>query len=110
MADAVEPARQDVQQEPADELVRCQGHGAVPFGTVTAVVLEAERHPARIERDQPAVGDRDPVRVARQIGKHRLRPRKWRFGVDHPRLVAHERDAVPERPRVGKPGLPAEEP
>lgn len=89
MTDAVDPARQDVQQEPADELVGRQRHGAIPLSAIAAVILEAERHPARVERDQPAVGDRNPVRVARQIGQRRRRTRERRLGIDDPGLLAN---------------------
>ena len=64
MADAVKSPRQDVQQEPADELVGGQRHGAIPLGAVATVVLEAERHAAIVEGEEAAVGDRDPVGVA----------------------------------------------
>jgi len=55
MADAVKAPRQDVQQEPPDELVRGERHGAVAVGAVAAVVLEAERDAPLVECDQPAI-------------------------------------------------------
>ena len=61
MADAMKPAGQHVQQEPTEELVGRQCHRPIPLCSLTAVVLVAERHPTRVERDQPSVGDRDPV-------------------------------------------------
>jgi len=42
--DAVEAARQDVDQEAADELVGRQCHDLLAFGRVATVILIAERH------------------------------------------------------------------
>jgi len=64
VADAVEPARQDVEQEPADKLVGAECHDALAFGTIAAIILVAEGDAAIIERDQPPVRYRDPVGVA----------------------------------------------
>ena len=55
---------QNVDQEPADELVSGQRHGLVPSGTFRAVIFDAERDTARVHSDQAAVGDGDTVRVA----------------------------------------------
>ncbi len=33
MTDAVEAVSQDMEEEAADELVRCEGHDALPLGT-----------------------------------------------------------------------------
>src|SRR5258707_8458061 len=44
-----------------------QGHGLVAGAPLRAIVLPAEGDPALIERNQPLVGDRDTVGVARQI-------------------------------------------
>ena len=42
-ANAVKATRQDVQQEPAHELVRLQRHGLVTRPSAGAVILPAER-------------------------------------------------------------------
>src|SRR3954466_2857834 len=77
VADAVEAVGQDVQQEAADELVRRERHGLDPRAALRAVpgavVLPAERDTAIVEGDEAAVRDRDPMRVARQVGEHGLR-------------------------------------
>src|SRR5690606_37935294 len=70
--DAVEAARQDVDQEAADELVRSQGHDALPFGAGAAIVLVTEGDLIAVKSDEAAVRDRDAVGVAREIGEHRL--------------------------------------
>ena len=50
--DPHEPRRQDVQEEPADELGRLQGHRLLP--PAVGVVLPAERDLAVLQGDQPA--------------------------------------------------------
>src|SRR5438309_1334460 len=50
-----------------DELVRGERHDPVSLGAVTAIVLVAEAHATLVERDEPAVRDRHPMGVARQI-------------------------------------------
>ena len=49
-----------------------------------AIVLPAERDLAVGERDEPAVGDGHPMRVAPEVVEDPLRPAKRRLGVDHP--------------------------
>ena len=65
MADAVEPLGQDVEQEPADELVGGQRHDLLPVGVTPAVILVAEGDAGLVKAKQPAVRDGDAVRVAR---------------------------------------------
>ena len=50
VADAVEAGGQDVDQEPADELVRGQAHDLHAIAALDPVVLPAERHGARHRR------------------------------------------------------------
>ena len=57
MADAMEALRQDVGQEPADELGGRQHHCRVPFGTLDPVVLDLEGHVLGVGRDQAPVGE-----------------------------------------------------
>ena len=52
MADAMEALRQDVHQEAADELVRCERHGFVAGRPLAAVVLPAEGDAAIIQGDE----------------------------------------------------------
>ena len=88
MPDAVEATRQDMEQETADEPVDRERHDLLPIAAVTAVILIAEGDVRFVERDQATVRDGDPVRVARQIGKHCFRPRKGRLGINDPALPA----------------------
>ena len=65
MSDAVLASEQHVDQEPANELICGQGHGRVAARTFEAIVLDAEGDTVRIETDQPAVGNGNPICVAR---------------------------------------------
>jgi len=94
VADAMEAARQDMQEEAADELVRVERHDLLPFGTAPTIILVPEGDASFAEGDQAPVRDRDPVRVARQIGEHGFRSGKRRLGIDHPcvRVSSGEED------------------
>ena len=46
--------------------------------------LVPERDAGRVGGDEAAVGDRDPVRVARQIGQHLLGPGERPLAIDEP--------------------------
>ena len=72
MADAVELGGQDMQQEPSHELVGIERHRLVSRPAPGPVVLPAEGHAVLVHRDEPTVGDRDAVRIARQIGQDRF--------------------------------------
>jgi len=67
VADAVEARRQHVEQEATHELVGVERHGLVARRALVAVVLPAEGDAALVERDQAAVEDGHPMRVARQM-------------------------------------------
>ena len=102
MPDTVEPAGQDVEQEPADELVGGKPHHALPVGSVPAIVLEAHGDASLAERDQPAVRYGDAVGIAREVGEHGLWPGERRLGVDHPALF-------PDRGQIPQEGPPLRE-
>src|SRR3546814_1697242 len=70
VADAVESARQGVEQEAAEELVSRKRHDLLPSGAGLAVVLVPEGDALLIEAEEAAVRYRDPGGVARQIGQH----------------------------------------
>jgi hypothetical protein len=109
VADAMEPARQDVKQEAADELVGRKCHDALPLPAVAPVILVAEGHAGFVEGEQPPVRDGDTVRVAREIGEHRLGAGEGRLGVDGPTLLADRREVTKEGSPLGKGCEAAEE-
>src|SRR5258707_10743206 len=70
----VESVRQDMHQEPPDELVRLERHGLVAAGSLDPVVLVAERDAGRIGGDEAAVGGGAAGGVTGKICQHPLRP------------------------------------
>src|SRR6202022_836985 len=84
MADAMESARQHVDEKTADELVRIERHRLVAIVSIDPIVFPFEGHARSVERGPPGVGDGDAMRVAGQIGQHRLWPAKGALGVDDP--------------------------
>ena len=56
------------------ELVFGDSHGLVARMTLGPIVLPPEGDGVLVVGDETAVGDRDPVGVAREIGEHSLGP------------------------------------
>ena len=73
MSDAVEAARQHVQEKAADELVGVERHRFEPVAALDPVVLPLEGDGLLVERDEAGVRDRDAVGVAGEIGEDGLR-------------------------------------
>jgi hypothetical protein len=109
MADAVEAARQHVEEKAADELVGRERHGLEPVAAFDPIVLPFEGDAFLVERDEPGVGDRDAVGVAREIGENRLRPGERPLGVDDPFGAAQRRERGVEAALVGERGKIGEE-
>src|SRR5262249_20252641 len=61
VANAVETARQNMDEEAADELVDGERHHLVSIVTFAAVILPLEGDAVVVECDQPAVGDGDAM-------------------------------------------------
>ena len=70
VANAMEPARQDVKQEAADELVDAERHDLLAVCAMAAIILVAEGDAGLVESEQPPVRDRDSMSIAREIGEH----------------------------------------
>lgn len=71
-ANAMETVEQYVEQEAAHELTDLEPHD---FALVTAtlpIVLPAETDMGLVEIEQAAIGDRDAMSVAREIGQEAL--------------------------------------
>ena len=67
MADAVEAARQDVEEKAADELGGVERHGLEPVAAFDPVVFPFEGDALVVERDEPGVrvfGDEDPSKIS----------------------------------------------
>ena len=76
----MEAVRQNVKKEAADEFTRLEGHD-LPGATA---ILVAEADVAPVHCEQPIVGDRDAMRVARKIGQHTFGTGEGPFRVDDP--------------------------
>lgn len=105
MANAVLALGQNMDQDPADELIDRQCHGGVPTWATDAVVLDAECDAALVHTDQAAVGDCDTVRVARQVRQHRLRPCEGLLGIHDPLDLAQRSEQSVEGVAVGEVGV-----
>ena len=109
MANAVKAFRQDVREEPANELMRGERHGLVLVRPLNPVILEFEGDAIGIGRDQPAVGDGDAVSISQQISKHRFGPGERLFCICYPFGLAQRFEESGEGSAVGKVGAIAEE-
>ena len=70
--------------------------------TCTAVAPVAEGDACLVEGDQPPVRERDPMRVAREIGQHCFGSGKGCLGIDLPPLLSDRRDMANECTPVAK--------
>src|SRR5579863_8796808 len=82
VADAMEAVRQGVQEKAPHELTSIKRHH-LGFA-ILPIVLPGKAHLTVGERDQPAVGDGDAMRIAAEISQHPFGPAEWRLGVDDP--------------------------
>ena len=82
MSDAVETIWQDMQQEPADELVGIECH-AFLLAAMT-MVPPAECNLVVGDADEPGIGDGDAMGIAGEISQHLLWSTEWLLGVNHP--------------------------
>src|SRR5260370_25767016 len=99
VTDAMEAGWEGVEQEAAHELAGVETHDLAPMTAVLAIVLPVETDMGRVKIEQTAVGDRDAMRIAREIGQDLLRTGEGLFGIDDPFALAQRRGA--SRPRVG---------
>src|SRR3984885_11059216 len=88
VTNAVEPAREDVKQEAADELVDAERHDLLAVRAIAAIILVAKGYAGLVEGEQPPVRDGDAMRVAREIGEHGFGSGEGWLGVDCPALTA----------------------
>jgi hypothetical protein len=85
----MEAVRQNVKEEAADEFTDLEGHdlpGASP-------IFAAEADVATVHSEQPIVGDRDAMGVARKIGQHPFGTGEGPFRVDDPVDSAQRRES-----------------
>ena len=85
VADAVEVAGQDVEQEASDELLGREGQGLeAAVMAVMTVIAPAETDLAVLDSEEAVVGDGDAVGVAAEVVENLLRAGEGPLGVDDP--------------------------
>jgi hypothetical protein len=62
-----------------------------------------------VEGDEPTIGNGDPVRVAGQVGEHRVGSAERRLGIDHPFGLSECGEVGFEDCRLGQGDLMGEE-
>ena len=110
VTNAVEPAREHMDEEPAQELVRIKR--AIDLHTLSTfdpVVFPAEHHGSGISADKAAIGDGNPMRITAEICQHGFGPAEGWFGIDHPFGLAKRRKPGGKCINVCQPGQIAEE-
>ncbi len=100
VANAVEPTRQNVEQESPDELVCREGHGFLLI--VVAVVSPTKFHLTLFNVDNPMIGNGHSVGVAADIVHHLLWPGERWLGVDDPFHVSHRIEITAEGLRISQ--------
>ena len=109
VSNAVETVGQDVDQKAADELVDVECHQLVAVFGLGPVILPFERHALAVEGDEATIGDRDPVRVAGQVGEDGIGSAKRSLRIDDPFDLAQCGEEGLEGCRLGEGGLVGEE-
>ncbi len=107
MTNAVEPVRQDMQQEPADKLMGVERH-ELGFAAMTIITPE-ERDLVVGHADKPRIGDRNAVGAAGEIGQHLFRSAEGWLGINDPLDTADPGNMAPESGRLCQFGKVAEE-
>ena len=92
VTDTIEPVRQNMKQEAANELASGERHGLALCLSLLAVVLPAEGDLLIGEFDEPAVADSDAMGIAGQVGQHLLWPSERALGKYHPFALAKRRE------------------
>src|SRR5262249_16767677 len=107
--DAMEALRQDVDQEPADELAGGEPPGLEAIRPLDSIVLDLEGDAPLVGGDQPAIGGGDAGGVAGQIGEHGLRSAERLHRIDDPLRSPEWLQQGGERAGIGKRNMFAEE-
>ena len=98
-----------MDEEAADELVHCQGHGLIAAGSLDPVILDLEGDAVGIGGDQAEIGDGDAVGIARQVGEHGPESGEGALGIDEPPGLPQRLEEDREGASIGKMGAVSEE-
>ena len=97
VANAMEAVGQYMKQEAAHEFADLEPHDFALSTAAIAIVLPAETDMGLVEIKQAAVGDRDAMSVAREIGQDLLGACEGLLGIDDPFGFAQRREIGPKR-------------
>ena len=100
MPDADESRRQDMQQEPAQELLSLKGEE--PRLVFMSGVAPSERDLVTIEGNETAIGYSDTMGVGAEIPQHLVRPTEWRLAGHHPAHTIELTDQAPKEPGLNQ--------
>lgn len=92
MADAMKSVGQTMQQEPADEFMRLQGH--LTRCVVVAIILPAKCHAGIVGMHEPIAGDGDAVGITTEIGQYMRGRAEGRRGISDPAFLAQRADRL----------------
>ena len=95
MADADEAAREYMQQEATQKFIDVKSQESL-FVLVSGV-SPAKRDLVIQEGNEPAIGDRHPMRISAEIAQHLLGPAERRLAVDHPSRRVKLTDQTPKQ-------------
>jgi hypothetical protein len=84
-ADADKAARQDVEQETAQELLRTERHHSLLISV--GIILPVESNLVVLKGHEAMVGDGHAMGVAGEIAEHMMRTAAGGLGVDNPVLT-----------------------
>jgi hypothetical protein len=84
VANAMEAIRQDMEKKAADKLGDRDSHDFALVIAALPIVLPEEADMGLVEIKQATVGDRNAMRVAREIGQDLLGTGEGLFGIDRP--------------------------
>jgi hypothetical protein len=84
-ADADKAARQDVEQEAAQELLRTEGHHSLLI--TVGIILPTESNLVLLESHQAMVGDGDAMGIAGEVAEHMMGTAEGGLGIDDPVLT-----------------------
>ena len=97
MANPLETTGEDMEQEPAEEFDRVEGHGArliAPLG-----IFPSEGDFPRVAGQQAPMRDGYPMRVPRQVPEHLLGPGQGGLGIDDPFRLSQRGEKLSPRGR-----------
>lgn len=105
LAEALEAARENMQQEATNELVSFESHGSLLMAM--GIVFPAKSNVAVFKSEQAVIGDGDAVGVAPEISQDLFWSTEGRLGIDPPLARPETGDQSLEGEWLGQAGAGA---